>query len=417
MSNADVATAPRRIFSCAGIELEYMVVDVDTLDVKPIVQNLFAEVGCPGQSDVDRDKFTWSNELVAHVVELKLSRPEPSLTDVADGFQNELKRVNEALGNLGAKVLPTGMHPWMSPASETVLWPLEAAEIYTMYDNLFGCRQHGWANLQSMHINLPFHGDEEFRKLHTAIRTVLPLIPGLSASSPFCDGKFAGTLDTRLYAYGKSCSKIPECSGEMIPLPFTTEKEYDKQVFQPMYKALKPFDTENVLCEEYSNARGAIARFSRGSIEIRLIDTQECPRMDLAIASLVIRAVKALAEEQWIALDQQIALPQAELVALYRKGVHNAEVTVCAKPELLAAYGLESAASATVQDIWKELLRRSWPENEDTELRADAAWLLTHGSLARRILEKTGVSPKREDLKREYEALAACLATGQRYGK
>ena len=44
------------------------------------------------------------------------------------------------------------------------------ASIYDTFDRIFSCKGHGWANLQSMQINLPFRGDEEFARLHAAIR-------------------------------------------------------------------------------------------------------------------------------------------------------------------------------------------------------------------------------------------------------
>ena len=50
--------------------------------------------------------------------------------------------------------MPTAMHPWMNPRIETRIWQRENAEIYTAYDRIFDCNRHGWANLQSMQLNL-----------------------------------------------------------------------------------------------------------------------------------------------------------------------------------------------------------------------------------------------------------------------
>ena len=73
--------------------------------------------------------------------------------------------------------------------------------IYQTYDRIFGCKAHGWANLQSMHLNLPFADDAEFARLHAAIRLVLPIIPALAASSPIADGRPTGFMDIRMEAY------------------------------------------------------------------------------------------------------------------------------------------------------------------------------------------------------------------------
>ena len=92
--------------------------------------------------------------------------------------------------------MPSGMHPWMQPARETRLWPHESGPIHRAYDALFDCRRHGWANLQSMHVNLPFGEDltpdGEFARLHAAVRLVLPLLPALAASTPHHNGCHAG---------------------------------------------------------------------------------------------------------------------------------------------------------------------------------------------------------------------------------
>ena len=68
-----------------------------------------------------------------------------------------------------------------------------------------------------MHINLPFADDAEFTRLHAAIRAVLPIIPALSAASPFEQGSATGWMDTRLRYYRDNQREIPEISGQVIP--------------------------------------------------------------------------------------------------------------------------------------------------------------------------------------------------------
>ena len=88
--------------------------------------------------------------------------------------------------------MPTAAHPFMDPMKETKIWPHENNEVYAIYNKIFDCRGHGWSNLQSTHLNLPFYDDEEFAKLHAAVRLVLPILPALCASSPILDGKLTG---------------------------------------------------------------------------------------------------------------------------------------------------------------------------------------------------------------------------------
>ncbi|MFN5529753.1 MAG: glutamate--cysteine ligase, partial [Planctomycetaceae bacterium] len=59
------------LFSVYGVELEYMVVDAESLDVCPVADRLLCDPQGQPTGEVCRDGIDWSNELVAHVVELK----------------------------------------------------------------------------------------------------------------------------------------------------------------------------------------------------------------------------------------------------------------------------------------------------------------------------------------------------------
>ena len=177
------------LFQAFGIELEYMIVDIETLDVKPIADEVLKSLAGEITNEITFGSVTWSNELALHVIELKCSAPTGNLQQLAVDFEEAVQQMNSALAQFNAQLMPSAAHPWMNPETETVRWPHDNAEIYATYDRIFNCKGHGWSNLQSMHINLPFANDEEFGRLHAAIRTLLPIMPALSASSPILDGK------------------------------------------------------------------------------------------------------------------------------------------------------------------------------------------------------------------------------------
>ena len=68
-------------------------------------------------------------------------------------------------------------------------------EVYGAHDRIFDCRGLGWSNLQSFRLNVPLFADDEFGRLHIAAPAMLP---ALSASSPFCEGKLTGWIDSQL---------------------------------------------------------------------------------------------------------------------------------------------------------------------------------------------------------------------------
>ncbi|MBL8848918.1 MAG: hypothetical protein JNG89_04510, partial [Planctomycetaceae bacterium] len=272
---------------------------------------------------------------------------------------------------------------------------------------------HGWANLQSMHINLPFQGDEEFARLHAAVRLLLPLLPALAASSPVMDGKLTGLLDSRLEVYRNNSRRIPQVAGRVIPERAFSQAEYDRLIFQPLYAAIAPHDPAGILQEEFLNARGAIARFSRGSIEIRVIDVQECPAADLAIAQLAIAVLKMLVSEKWSSLQsqQQILIEPLEQVLL--GAIRDAEEVVIRDPEYLSQLGIEGV-SLTAGLVWDRLAKEAERAGLIDE-SVSAVTRIGRSSLARGMAARLGEHPNADSLRETYGALASCLDLGERF--
>lgn len=289
--------APLHLFEAFGVELEYMIVDAQTLAVLPISDKVLYQVAGDYVSQVDLPDVAWSNELVLHVIELKTVEPAPALEPLAEKFHEHIGRVNELLEPLGGRLMPSAMHPWMNPWREMRLWPHEYSPVYEAYHRIFDCRGHGWANLQSVHLNLPFADDAEFGRLHAAIRLLLPIMPALAASSPIMDRHVTGLLDNRLDVYRTNARKVPFCTGLVVPEPVFTQADYQREILQRMYRDIAPLDPEGVLQDEFLNSRGAIARFERGSIEVRVLDVQECPAADLAICQAITSVLRALVAE------------------------------------------------------------------------------------------------------------------------
>ena len=171
------------LFEGIGIELEYMIVNRDTLDVLPVADELLKSVVGSYSNDYEKEGICWSNELALHVVELKTGVPVATLSETNPLFQEDVRLINEIVSNFNGMLMPSGAHPWMDPCTEARLWPHGQRTIYETYHKIFNCEGHGWTNLQSCHLNLPFNGSEEFGRLHAAIRLVLPLIPAIAAST------------------------------------------------------------------------------------------------------------------------------------------------------------------------------------------------------------------------------------------
>jgi carboxylate-amine ligase len=411
---------PFALWEAVGVEIEYAIVDAATLDVKPVADRLLAEArargpeedadpdGAPG--DVERGPVSWSNELALHVIEIKTSAPAAGFAGLAGPFQESVREIAGILRGLGSRILPGGMHPWMAPDRELVLWPHEYTDVYRAFDRIFGCTGHGWANLQSTHLNLPFRGDREFAILHDAIRLILPLVPALAASSPVLDGRPGAALDNRLLAYRENARRVPSVCAGVIPERVASRGEYHERVLERIYRDMAELDPEGMLRHEWVNARGAIARFDRGAIEIRVVDSQECVVSDLAVGAAIVAGVRALAGGE--GPEPHDAVLRDTLDRTIRRGRH----ALVQDGAYLDRLGFTSGGPVPAGEVWERFAAPVLADPAVPELHGPLAHVLDRGPLAERIVRALGPGPDRARLRAVYERLCDCVEAGAPFG-
>lgn len=409
----EAAASPQlHLFEAFGIEIEYMLVDQRSGAVAAIADRLLRDASGAVVADLERGRIAWSNELVLHVLEMKTNGPAPQLAGLLAAFSAEVSAANALLEPHGAVLMPGGMHPRLLP-SQTQLWPYGQGEVYAAYDRIFGCSGHGWSNLQSVHLNLPFCGDDEFGRLHAAVRILLPLLPALAASSPLLEGRITGHLDTRLQVYAQNQARIAAITGAVVPEAVFSRADYERQILQPMYAAIAPFDPAGLLQEEWLNSRGAIARFDRHAIEIRVLDTQESVAADLAVVAAVVAVLRSLVRQEFVDYERQTSVATEPLAALLRAISRDAEATVVDDRAYLRLFGIE-APSMRAGELWRWLLERSPIDaGLEPEVHAALAVILREGTLARRILNRLDEDPQPAALAALERALCECIASGR----
>lgn len=412
MKKSEISEYSLPLLGGYGFEFEYMIVDKTTFSVKPICDVVLAEIAGHIANlvfpDGDNENAAWSNELALHVIEFKTNKPVSSLYGIPVFFQSQVEKVSDILEAFGARLMPTAMHPWMVPENEFRIWPHGSRDIYNRFDSIFGCKGHGWSNLQSLHINLSFSDSNEFRILHNAIRLLLPVMSGLTASSPFAEGKFTGFEDYRMEVYRTNSSIIPSITGLVVPESTAGINEYKKSVLSKIYMDLSPYDPEKIISYEWVNARGCIPRFDRGSIEIRTLDIQECPAADISCAELFIGLIRSLTEEKFISHKEQSEFPVESLYSIFIDTIKNGSGSIIKDRAFLGSFGLRSHCS--VIEFWQYIAEKVLPAQSPAFNELNIIFL--NGNLSTRILKKTGKSPDRSLLLQTYEELCECLYRG-----
>jgi carboxylate-amine ligase len=405
--------SPLALFKAYGIEIEYMVVDKQRLSVLPITDQILKKVAGDYVNEVEQGAIAWSNELVLHVIELKTNGPAPTLSGLPVKFLNNVAIINSIIEEFDGQLMPTAMHPWMNPDKEGRLWTHDSSEIYDAYDKIFDCRGHGWSNLQSCHLNLPFADEQEFILLHDAIRLLMPIMPALTASSPIMNGRLTGLMDTRLEVYRHNADRIPIITGLVVPEKISSNDEYQSRILQPMYAAIEPYDPAGILRHEWLNSRGAITRFDRNAIEIRILDTQETPLADLAIAAMISNVLKDLIDDHWSNCWRHARIATESLARILLDTIKSAELAVIEDEDYLELFEFPDD-TCEARELWLHLAESGKLDiiGRTSEYKQTIDFILTQGSLARRIARAVRSDERTARLDETYRALCSCLGNG-----
>ena len=239
-------------------------------------------------------KFTFGKELQLHVMEIKANQPFKSPVEFEETMQIAVTTLNQIVQNQGAQLLGTGMHPLLK-LKDTQVWPHYHKKIYQQYGKIFNLNQHGWLNIQSFHLNLPYQKEADAIQIHNQLANLCAYLPAIAASSPIFEGKEGPDVDNRLQFYKINQKEVSSITGDVIPEYATSLSQYKQGVIGRYSKDLEKAGADKTLLNrEWVNSRGIIFRFDRCALEVRVMDEQECVKSDVALACFVRAALRGL---------------------------------------------------------------------------------------------------------------------------
>jgi len=277
-----------------GPEHEFSIVN-DELRILPIVDRVIRDFRGRVVNFVEFPEFTFGKELQAHVMELKANSPFRSPEVFEETMQKAVLTMLDFLeSKYNACLLGLGMHPLLK-LDETMVWQHRHRQIYKAYEAIFSLKQHGWLNIQSFQLNIPYEGEEKAVIMHNALANIVPYLPAISASSPVYEGKIGEYVDNRLFFYMTNQKEIPSVTGDVVPEYITSLKQYRKEVIERYSLDLAWAKADKCLLhKEWVNSRGVIFRFDRKALEIRVFDEQECIKSDVALSCFVRALIRGL---------------------------------------------------------------------------------------------------------------------------
>jgi carboxylate-amine ligase len=154
-----------------GPEHEFSLVD-NELKALPIANKVLKDFHGHIVNFVKMPKFSFGKELQLHVMEVKPNAPFTSPVEFENTMQEAVLALHEFVHHkYGANLLGTGMHPLLA-LNETGIWPHRHRQIYEAYSQIFSLKRHGWLNIQSYQLNLPYSDEKNGVLLHNL--TFLP---------------------------------------------------------------------------------------------------------------------------------------------------------------------------------------------------------------------------------------------------
>jgi gamma-glutamyl:cysteine ligase YbdK (ATP-grasp superfamily) len=277
-----------------GPEHEFSIVNVE-LEALPIVDKIIKDFHGRVVNFVEQPSFTFGKELQLHVMEFKSNAPFKTPVEFEGTMQEAVLTIQDFLQRkFHAHLLGTGMHPLLE-LDETGIWPHRHRQIYEAYSKIFDLRRHGWLNIQSFHLNLPYSDEESGILLHNTLANICPYLCAISASSPIYEGRLGDGVDNRLYFYTQNQKEIPSVTGDVIPEYTSSFSQYKTNIIGKYSDDLSKAGADKlVLNKEWVNSRGVIFRFDRRAIEIRIMDEQECIKSDVALSCFIRAALRGL---------------------------------------------------------------------------------------------------------------------------
>ena len=281
-----------------GPEHEFSLVN-DELKALPIVDQVLKDFHGRIVNFVELPRFSFGKELQLHVMEVKPNEPFYSPVEFEETMQEAVQTLQSFIGRkYGAHLLGTGMHPLLR-LDETNVWPHRHRQIYEALGKIFNLKRHGWLNIQSYQLNLPYSDEKSGVLLHNLISNICPYLPAISASSPIVEGKFGEKVDNRLCFYRENQKEVPSITGDVVPEYTSSFAQYRKQIIDVYSQDLAARGVGKLLLgKEWVNSRGAIFRFDRRALEIRVMDEQECVKSDVSLSCFIRALLRGLMKEK-----------------------------------------------------------------------------------------------------------------------
>jgi glutamate---cysteine ligase / carboxylate-amine ligase len=188
----------------AAVEEEFALVDPDTLDLV----SRFEEVQAAARGTALEEHLV--GELIASEVEVRTGR-QPSFSEVSAAMAERREQLRALAEPLGLLLGAAGTHPWADWKEQRII----DTPHYRRNDQLL--RYVVWRNNSfGLHVHVGIRGADRAIAVHDGLRSLLPDLLALSASSPFVEGVESGLHSARTQIFTRFFPRcgVPDAYGD-----------------------------------------------------------------------------------------------------------------------------------------------------------------------------------------------------------
>ena len=195
-----------------AVEEEFAVLDPTTLSMTNRFEDLFAA------AEGTELEGHLVGELISSEVEIRTGRSE-TFAEAAQTMAERRRQLAELAGRLGIALCATGTHPWSPWQEQNVI----DTPHYRRVEE--GLRYVAWRNNSfGIHVHVGIRGADRAIRVCNALRSLLPDVLALSASSPFTEGRYTYLHSTRTEIFTRM---FPRCG---VPDLFDDWADYERYV-------------------------------------------------------------------------------------------------------------------------------------------------------------------------------------------
>jgi glutamate---cysteine ligase / carboxylate-amine ligase len=195
-----------------AVEEEFAILDPDSLDMTGRFEELFAAA----QGTALEGHLV--GELISSEVEVRTGRCD-TFAEVAATMAERRRQLIELAAAHGISLGSTGTHPWSPWQDQSII----DTPHYRRVEE--GLRYVAWRNNTfGIHIHVAIRGADRAIAVCDALRSYLPELLALSASSPFSEGRYTHLHSTRTQIFTRM---FPRCG---VPDAYGSWEEYERYV-------------------------------------------------------------------------------------------------------------------------------------------------------------------------------------------